>query len=202
MCIRDRSYAYRLRYPEAEGLGHAFNFTMVYLDYDRTGWHHPIVPVAINAYGSSVIRNKGLVSHLIGEDGEQESDPPAASPRRYFELGQALARALKSSPWRTVLIGTSSWSHAFLTEKHHYVYPDVVADRQRFDDLRSGNYLAWRDLTLDELEQAGQHEVLNWMPMVGAMHELGQTPAYCEFIESWLMNSCKCSAIFPPAPGP
>ena len=30
------------------------------------------------------------------------------------------------------------------------------------------------------------------------MHELNQKPSYCEFIESYLMNSCKCVALFPP----
>lgn len=38
-----------------------------------------------------------------------------------------------------------------------------------------------------------------WCPMVGAMHELGQKPAWCELLESWLMNSSKCLAVIPPA---
>jgi hypothetical protein len=193
----DMSYAYKLRYPDTEGLGHAFNFTMVYLDYDREGWTHPIVPVAINAYGSGIIRNRGLVGHLF-DNSDADADPPAPSPKRCFDLGAALARALKASPWRAVLVGTSSWSHAFLTEKNHYVYPDVESDRRRFQALQAGDYLAWRDLPLAELEQAGEHELLNWMPLVGAMHELGQKPSYCRFLETYTMNSCKCSAIFPP----
>jgi hypothetical protein len=49
------------------------------------------------------------------------------------------------------------------------------------------------------LEDAGQHELVNWCPMVGAMEELGQKPAYCELMESYLMNSNKCVAIIPPA---
>jgi hypothetical protein len=194
----DMSYAYRVRDPDGDALGHAFNFTLAYLDYDRAGWPHPIVPVAINAYGSGIIRNRGLVGHLFGT-GEADPDPPAPSPKRCFELGQALARALKASPWRTVLVGTSSWSHAFLTPRNHYVYPDVETDRRRFEALSSGNYLAWRDIPLEDLEAAGEHELLNWMPLVGAMHELGQKPSYCEFLETYLMNSCKCSAIFPPS---
>lgn len=192
----DMSYSYRLHNPDSDGLGHAFNFTMAYLDYDRRGWSHPIVPVAINAYGSGIIRNRGLVGHLFGE---AEADPPAPSPRRCFELGQALARAIKASPYRVVFIGSSSWSHAFLTAKNHWVYPDVPTDRQRFDDLSSGNYLAWRDVSAAELEDAGEHELLNWMPLVGAMHELGQKPSLCDFLETYVMNSCKCNAIFPPA---
>jgi len=193
----DMSYAYKLHYPDAEGLGHAFNYTMVYLDYDRTGWPHPIVPVAINAYGSGIIRNKGLVSHLF-ENAEADTDPPGPSPRRCFDLGAALARAAKASDWRIAMVGTSSWSHAFLTEKNHFVYPDVPTDRQRFEELRSGNYLAWRNLTLEQLEDAGEHELQNLLVVLGAMHELGQKASYLEFIESYVMNSDKCTAIFPP----
>ncbi len=194
----DMSYSYRVHDPEGDQLGHAFNFTLAYLDYDRAGWPYPIVPLAVNAYGSGIIRNRGLVSHLFNAE-EAEADPPAPSPRRCFALGQALARAVKDSQWRVVFVGTSSWSHAFLTEKHHYVYPDVESDRKRFAALQAADYLAWRDLSLDELEQAGEHELLNWMPLAGAMYELGQKPNYCEFLETYLMNSCKCSAVFPPA---
>jgi Catalytic LigB subunit of aromatic ring-opening dioxygenase len=193
----DMSYAYKLHYPDAEGLGHAFNYTTVYLDYDRVGWQHPIVPVAINAYGSGIIRNKGLVSHLF-ENVDAATDPPGPSPRRCFDLGAALARAIKASDWRVAFVGSSSWSHAFLTEKNHFVYPDVETDRERFEELRSGNYTAWRNLTLRDLEDSGEHELQNLMVIVGAMHELGQTPSYCEFIESYVMNSNKCTAVFPP----
>ncbi len=194
----DMSYAYKLRSPDTEGLGHAFNFTMMYLDYDRKGWDHPIVPVAINAYGSGIIRNRGLVSHLF-DNADAEFDPPAPSPKRCFDLGAALARALKASPWRTVLVGTSSWSHAFLTEKTNYVYPDVDSDRQRFEALAAGDYQALRGLSLEDLEQAGEHELLNWMPLVGAMAELDQKPSFAQFLETYTLNSCKVNAIFPPA---
>ncbi|HLQ33595.1 MAG TPA: extradiol ring-cleavage dioxygenase [Chloroflexota bacterium] len=191
----DVAYAYRSLHHE--GLGHAFINTILYLDYDRTGWPYPIVPFHVNAYGSSLVRNRGGSANLF-QDGESELDPPAPSPRRCFELGQAVARAMRASPWRTVIIGSSSWSHAFLTAKNHYVYPDVASDRRRFEELKAGNYTAWRDLSLEEVEAAGENELLNWLPLAGAMHELRLKPSYCEFLESYLMNSCKCSVLFPP----
>ncbi len=194
----DMSYSYALHHLQEQGLGHAFTNTMIYLDYERQGWNHPIIPIHINAYGSSVVRNKGLMSHLFDPQEQAETDPPAPSPKRLFELGQQFARAIKESPYKVAIVGSSSWSHAFLTEKNHWIYPDVPADRQRFADLKSGNYTAWRDIPLDDLVASGEHEVLNWMPMVGAMYEAGQTPSYCEFMETWIMNSCKCSAIIPP----
>ncbi|MBM3940482.1 MAG: extradiol ring-cleavage dioxygenase [SAR202 cluster bacterium] len=193
----DMPYSYKFHHMH--GLGHAFINTLLYLDYDRKGWTYPIVPFHVNAYGSSLVRNRGGSANLFDKAlGEMEPDPPAPSPRRLFALGQAIARIVKDSPYRVALVGSSSWSHAFLTEKNRWMYPDVPSDRQRFEELRTGNYLAWRNLSLGELEQAGEHEILNWIPMVGAMHELEQKPVFCEFIESYLMNSSKCVAAFPP----
>ena len=192
----DMAYAYRMLHHE--GLGHAFANTLLYLDYDRRGWSYPIVPIQVNAYGRNIIRNRGAAGSLFSTE-EREFDPPAPSPRRCFELGQAIARIVQASGERAVLIGSSSWSHAFLTAKNGWVYPDVESDRRRFAELKAGNYLAWRDLTLAEIEDAGENEILNWLPLAGAMYETKQQPSYCEFMESWLMNSCKCVAIFPPA---
>ncbi len=183
-----------------EGLGHAFMNTILYLDYDRTDWQYPVVPVAVNAYGTNVISGRGLSAKLFATE-EPEDDPPAPTPKRCFELGQAVARIIKSSDYRVVLIGSSSWSHAFLTEKNGWVFPDVESDRKRFQELKSGNYTAWRDLTPAEIEDAGENELLNWIPLAGAMYELGQKPSYCDFVESYLMNSCKCVAICPPRAG-
>jgi len=181
-----------------EGLGHAFMNTVIYFDYDRTGWDYPIIPVQINAYGRNVIKNRGGSASLFVTE-EREFDPPGPTPKRAFQLGQEIAKILKESPYRAAIVGSSSWSHAFLTAKNSWVWPDVDSDRQRFDELKSGNYTAWRDLTIDQIEDAGENELLNWIPLAGAMHELGQQPSYCDFIESYLMNSCKCVAIFPPA---
>ena len=195
----DLPYAYK--YLHRDDMGHAFTNTIVYLDYDRKGWDYPVIPFQVNAYGSNVIRGRGGSANLFSEE-EREPDPPAPSPRRAFELGRALARIIKDSPWRVALVGSSSWSHAFLTGKNGYVYPDVESDRKRFEELSSGNFTAWRDLTLEEIEDAGEQEVLNWVPLAGAMYELGQQPTYCEFIESYLMNSNKCVALFPPQEAP
>lgn len=194
----DISYSYTMHH--LQGLGHAFINTVLYLDYDRTGWDYPIIPFHVNAYGSNVVRNRGGSSNLFSGD-ERLPDPPAPSPARAFELGRTVARILRDSPWRVAIVGSSSWSHAFLTAKNHWVWPDVPSDRQRFEELRSGNLTAWRDLDPATVEDAGEHELLNWIPMAGAMAELGQPPAWCEFVESYLMNSCKCVALFPPKVG-
>ena len=96
------------------------------------------------------------------------------------------------------LIGSASFSHGFLTAKNQYFYPDIAADRARHAELAAGNYAPWRDLSIETLRESGQHELLNWYPLAGAMHTLGQTPTYCELLESHLMNSSKCVAVIPP----
>jgi hypothetical protein len=130
------SYAYKPLHED--GLGHAFANTLLFLDLDRKGFHYPVLPVAINCYGSAVIRNRGG-----GSQYSDEPDPPSPSPRRCFAMGQASARVLKDSPWRVVLMASSSWSHAFLTEKNHYLYPDLESDRAMLEQLRAGEYTAW-----------------------------------------------------------
>ncbi len=185
----DMSYAYKPLHET--GLGHAFANTLLYLDLDRKGFSTPVVPVAVNCYGSSVIRYQGGFSEHA-----KEPDPPSPSPRRCFEMGQATARVLKASPWRVVIMASSSWSHAFLTEKNHWIYPDLESDRVLLEHLRAGNYAAWRDIPLVHMEAAGQQEVLNWTCLAGAMAELNYKADILDWVETWTFNSPKCLAVF------
>lgn len=194
----DPAYSYQL--PNQDVLGHAFANTLLFLDHRRKGWPYPVLPFAINSYGSALIRAKGgLVEAENSQSVGHERDPQAPTPKRCFELGQAVARILAPSPWRIALVASASFSHAFLTEKHYGFYPDLESDQARFAELEAGNYTAWRDLPLSVLEDAGQHELLNWCPMVGAMEELGQKPSYCELMVSFVMNSNKCVTVIPPS---
>ena len=93
-------------------------------------------------------------------------------------------------------LASSGWSHAFLTPKNHYLYPDNASDRARFDELASGKLARWRDLTTEEIEDAGQQEFLNWVCLGGAMHALGREPEIVDYVESYIFNSDKCFALF------
>ena len=186
----DMAYAYKPLHEEG-GLGHAFINTLLYLDYDRKGFPYPVVPMQVNCYGSKVIRNHGgAVEHGT------EDDPPGPSPKRCMEVGAATVRALKDSPWRVALIASSSWSHAFLTDKHNKLWPDQESDRARFEELKAGDYDAWRRVTIPQLEAAGQQEMLNWMCLAGAMEELKRKPEILDYIETYVFNSEKCLALF------
>ena len=151
----DMAYAYRPLHED--GLGHAFANTLLFLDNDRQGFDYPVLPVAVNCYGSNVIRMRGGATEY-----SNVPDPPSPTPRRCFEVGQATARIIKDSPWRVVLMASSSWSHAFLTPKNYWIYPDLEADRALLEHLKAGEFEKWREYPLSKIEESGQQEVLNW----------------------------------------
>ncbi|MEK7943914.1 hypothetical protein WKR98_04125 [Pigmentiphaga sp. YJ18] len=188
-------YAYRLRYDR--GLPHAFINTLLYLDAGRRGFPHPVVPFHVNCYGGDLIRMHGGLAPP--SEAGAEPDPASPSPRQSFELGRAIARALAASPWRVAIVASSSWSHAFLTPRHGWLYPDHESDRARLDELTRGGFRQWDTLTTASLEAAGQHELLNWIVLAGAMTELGHRPRIIDYIETYVFNANRCFAVFDPA---
>jgi hypothetical protein len=54
-------------------------------------------------------------------------------------------------------------------------------------------------LDIHQLEDCGQHEFLNWVCLAGAMTEAGQQASFADLAETYIFNSTKCAAIFPPA---
>jgi hypothetical protein len=190
----DVAYAYKPLHHA--GLAHAFLNAVLYLDYDRAGFDYPIVPMTINCYGRRVVSHNGTFRRL---DTKRELDPPSPSPARCFDLGRAIARVCARSPLRVALVASSSWSHAFLVDKTWRLEPDVAADRRLYGWLTSGELARWRDVTLAEIEDAGQQELLNWFPLAGAMTELGAPLAWSEIVETYVFTSTKVAAIFAPA---
>ena len=190
----DVAYAYR---PLHQPLGHAFTSSILYLDWDRRGFDVPMIPFSVNCYGRRLIGLKGYMETLANPLQEHDFDPPSPSPARCFGLGAACARALLKSPWRVALVASSSWSHAFLTRKHWYLYPDTPADRRLFAALQAGDYASWRARPLSAIEDSGQQEMLNWFCLAGAMAELKRRPDSAVLIESSIMNSNKVVATFP-----
>lgn len=190
----DTAYAYEpLHHP---GLPHAFLNTVLYLDYDRTGFPYPVIPFQLNCYGRAVISYKGFVSRLA--DAGRPLDPPSPSPARVFDLGAQVAKFFKESPWRVALIASSSWSHAFLNDSTYRMLPDVEYDREMYQALVDSDWATWRNQPLSRLEEAGDQEMLNWMALAGAMDELGRKCTWSECVETYLFNSTKVAAVFEP----
>jgi hypothetical protein len=193
----DIAYAYKPLH--GAGLGHAVVNSVLYLDWDRRGFDYPVLPITVNSYGRALVSARGrpqTPSQALALEGQV--DPQGPQPWRCFQLGAAVARAASRSPWKVALIASSSWSHSFLVAKHSLMYPDVESDRRFYQALRDGDWDTWRNVSIEEAEDRGHHELLNWFCLAGAMAELDRKPDYSCFLESWITNSDKVFAAFRP----
>ena len=181
----------------SERLGHAFGGTIRYLNWDLQGFPYPVVPFHVNCYGSDLRVPGPGQSTVVGrlQEDMPRTPPPSPMPWRCYDLGKEVARILAASPWRVAVVGSSSWSHASLVKKHDYMYTDIDADRQRHDELKSGQQHKWRDLTPADIRASGQHEILNWVCLAGAME--GRQAEVLAYSESYIFNSSKAVALFP-----
>jgi hypothetical protein len=192
----DFDIAYSYKPLHFDGLPHAFLNAILYLDFDRTGFDYPVVPMAINCYGSRVISYRGSFSHFAAAG--RPLDPPSPTPKRCFDLGRAVARVCARSRYRVALCASSSWSHAFMVDKTWRMNPDIAGDRALYDALVRGDLAGWRDVTLDQITDSGQQEMLNWFCLIGAMYELNRTVVWSDFVQTHIFNSDKVTAIFEP----
>lgn len=192
----DVAYAYEPLHWD--GLSHAFINVVLLLDEDRRGFPYPVIPFQVNCYGRWVIAQHGGLPDLSHPLPEDQLDPPSPQPWRCFDLGAGAVRALAGTDKRVALIASGSWSHAFLSPRTQYLYPDLEADRLLFEALGEGDYETWRDYPLSSIEQSGQHELLSWMCLAGAMSELDRTADWTAFVESYIFNSGKGFAVFRP----
>ncbi|MGW0577452.1 DODA-type extradiol aromatic ring-opening family dioxygenase [Streptomyces sp. NPDC002920] len=192
----DMSYSYAPR--ENIPFPHAIANTQLYLDYDNAGstWEYPILPIAVNCYGSHVIARKGGMASFAKIAAGETLDPPAPSPKRCFELGRAVAQTLKEQPLRVALVASSSWSHAFLNDKGWHLRPDTESDRRYYDALVAHDLDTLLAATTDDLMRDGQQEMLNWFCLLGAMTELDQPLSWSSFVETSIFNSNKVFALY------
>ena len=169
---------------------------MLFLDLPAAGrdFHYPLMPLHVNCYGGQLLTG---AARGAGADAPAVGSPPSPTPARCFALGAAIGPFLAASPWRAAIVASSSWSHGSLTAKHQRLYPDVDADRRLRADLDGGDWTRWGELSRESIEDAGQHEVLNWICLAGAMAALGQRAQVVDFVESWVFNSSKCFARVP-----
>lgn len=193
----DLAYAYQPLHQE--GLAHAFENTLLYLDYDRKGFPYPVLPLHVNCYSKRILPTGkgGGIKVFTDQRDKQESGfipPKGPTPRRCFDLGQALGEILENSPWRVAVVGSSSWSHATLTDKNRFLYPDIEADKARYGELVDGRQAQWATLSIESIEESGQHELRNWICLAGVV--AGRKPRYSELFCTSIFNSDKCYAIF------
>lgn len=133
----DVSYAKRLAKPHGEG--HAFGFVHQRLMLDKIT---PIVPVALNTY----------------------FPPNQPRPRRCYDLGRAIAAAVRAYPGdgRVGILGSGGLSHFTVDEK---------LDRMLLDAFRNKDAETLRAIKPERLN-SGTSEVRNWITVAGACEHL------------------------------
>jgi hypothetical protein len=176
-------------------LGHAFSHSVDYLDWDRNGFPYPVIPFHISCYGTNLkVPSLGPITPGRLMEDVEIAPPDSPTPKRCYDIGRQVAQILRESPYRALIIGSASWSHASLTPMHGYLWGDVEADRLRLEELRSGKFEAWRDMSAEEMQISGQHEMRNWVSLAGAME--GREVEILGYAETYVFNSSKCVALF------
>lgn len=191
----DMAYSYQKR--KDSPFPHAILNTQLFLDYPDAGakFPYPLIPITVNCYGQHAIARRGGLARFA-EIEDEKLDPVGPSPARCFALGRAVAQSFVDTDLRVALVASSSWSHAFLTDKTWHITPDTAADLRLYELFKAGKYESFAATSTAEIVDSGQHEMLNWFCLAGAVAELGLDLKWSEFVGTDVFNSNKCFAVF------
>lgn len=136
--------AYARRTTHAAGLGHAFARVLKFLTPEA---QYAVLPVMVNTYY-----------------------PPAPSPRRCVQFGQALASAISRFPEarRTVIVGSGGLTHTRI---------DLDIDRGFLKALEGNDLDYMARMSADELVD-GTSEIRNWIVTAAAADKPGTVVDY------------------------
>jgi 2,3-dihydroxyphenylpropionate 1,2-dioxygenase len=130
-----------MAYSEDAILGHTF---AVPFEFVLAGRDIPVVPFHTNVYM-----------------------PPLPSPGRCAALGREIARIAAARPERIAILASGGMSHFPGTWK--YPHPEFDFDRWLITELERGNTNAVMELTVKQLDEVGNTELLNWATLFGAI---------------------------------
>lgn len=144
-----------LAYSEDAVLGHTF---AVPFEFVIGGRDIPIIPIHTNVYM-----------------------PPLPSARRCAALGREIANVITSRAERVAIIASGGMSHYPGTWK--YPQPEFEFDRWVIQELEKGNADVVFDLTSEQLDAAGNTELLPWAVLLGA---IGNVPGeLVQYTPTW-----------------
>ncbi|HJQ47048.1 MAG TPA: extradiol ring-cleavage dioxygenase [Amycolatopsis sp.] len=191
----DMAYSYRKR--EGAHFPHAILNTQLFLDYAHAGAEFPyrLLPITVNCYGQHAIARKGGLARFA-DIADEKLDPSGPSPARCIEVGRAIARHFAAGDRRVAFVASSSWSHAFLADALWHIRPDTEADERLYDLMVAGRFDELAKVTSREVVDAGQHEILNWFCLFGAVQELGLHREWSTLVTTDVFNSNKPFALY------
>jgi len=129
-----------MSYSQDAELGHSF---AAVFEWVLEGRNIPVVCIFVNTYL-----------------------PPLPTARRAEQLGKAIRKLIDSRPEKVALIASGGMSHYPGTWK--YPQPAFDFDRWAIAHLERANYDALLDLTVEQLDEVGNTEILPWFVMFGA----------------------------------
>jgi hypothetical protein len=94
---------------------------------------------------------------------------PQPTPARCFAFGRHLARVVSAGPWDVGVVATGGLSHFPELSLPRVGESDTAFDRRLLGWLQAGEHAPLQALTTGELDKAGEHELLNWMVLIGAV---------------------------------
>jgi hypothetical protein len=191
----DMAYSYRKR--AGAHFPHAILNTQLFLDYDHAGAEFPykLIPITVNCYGQHAIARKGGLARF-GDIRDETLDPSGPSPARCMAVGAAIARHYRDQDLRVAFVASSSWSHAFLADALWHIRPDTAADERLYELLVEERYDELATTTSREVVEAGQHEILNWFCLLGAVQELKLQRQWSTIVTTDVFNSNKPFALY------
>jgi aromatic ring-opening dioxygenase catalytic subunit (LigB family) len=144
-----------IAYSEDAILGHTF---AVPFEFVLAGRDIPVVPFHTNVYM-----------------------PPLPSLQRCAALGREIAAIVASRPERVAILASGGMSHYPGTWK--YPQPEFEFDRWLIGELEEGNASALLDLTVEQLDEVGNTELLTWSILLGA---IGGRPGHLlQYTATW-----------------
>lgn len=147
-------------------IDYAFGIPLTFL-----GVNAPILPIYVNSYV-----------------------PPQPSMLRCYAFGQALARGIKASGKKAVIISSGGMSHFPGTER--YSNPEVAFDRKVFDIIATGNIRSLLGLEERLLDDMGNVELRSWAIAGGMLGE--RKPDITSFDPSWHHTYATVAWLTPP----
>ena len=132
-----------MAYSQDAVLGHSF---AALLEWIREGRNIPVVPIFVNTYL-----------------------PPLPTARRCAALGKAIADIVASRPENVALIASGGMSHYPGTTR--YYEPAYDFDHWCIKELENGYSDSFLNLSVEQLDEVGNTEMLPWAPVLGAVGE-------------------------------
>jgi len=162
-------------YPAESGLGRHIIASMQADGFDVAAMRHlpgGLTPHAFGFVYRQIMSDRVIPSVPVFVNTFYPPNQPTVG--RCDVFGRALVRAIQSwqSSARVALIATGGLTHFVVDEE---------VDTRFFDALRSGNIGKVAELG-EAVFQAGTSEMKNWIPVAGAMAQLGWRPQIVDYV--------------------